>query len=77
MYLLQEIKPLIAAQVSELLGLPYSEKDLVIQRTKPEFEGDYTLVLFGIAKQHKKNPDEFGKELGSTICAKQIGRAHV
>lgn len=70
MYLLQEIKPLIAAQVSELLGLPYSEKDLVIQRTKPEFEGDYTLVLFGIAKQHKKNPDEFGKELGSTICVK-------
>ncbi len=70
MYLLQEIKPLIAAQVSELLGLPYSEKDLVIQRTKPEFEGDYTLVLFGIAKQYKKNPDEFGKELGSTICAK-------
>ena len=70
MYLLQEIKPLIAAQVSELLGLSYSEKDLVIQRTKPEFEGDYTLVLFGIAKQYKKNPDEFGKELGSTICAK-------
>ena len=70
MYLLQEIKPLIAAQVSELLGLPYSEKDLVIQRTKPEFEGDYTLVLFGIAKQYKKNPDEFGNELGSTICAK-------
>lgn len=68
MYLLQEIKPLISAQVSEYLSFPYSENELVIQRTKPEFEGDYTLVLFGIAKQHKLNPDELGNKLGTALC---------
>ncbi len=67
-YLLQEIKPLINSHVSECLGIPHSPADLVIQRTKPEFEGDYTLVLFGIVKKYKKNPDEFGHELGSALC---------
>jgi arginyl-tRNA synthetase len=66
--LLQEIKPLINSQVSELLGIPHPPSELVIQRTKPEFEGDYTLVLFGIVKKYKKNPDEFGQALGSALC---------
>jgi arginyl-tRNA synthetase len=67
-YLLQEIKPLINSHVSELLGIPHSPAELVIQRTKPEFEGDYTLVLFGIVKKYKKNPDTFGHEIGSALC---------
>ncbi len=67
-YLLQEIKPLINSHVSELLGTPHSPAELVIQRTKPEFEGDYTLVLFGIVKKYKKNPDAFGHEIGSALC---------
>ncbi len=67
-YLLQEIKPLINSHVSELLGIPHSQAELVIQRTKPEFEGDYTLVLFGIVKKYKKNPDAFGHEIGSALC---------
>ncbi|MGA1378928.1 MAG: arginine--tRNA ligase [Chitinophagaceae bacterium] len=67
-YLLQEIKPIINSHVSELLGIPHSPAELVIQRTKPEFEGDYTLVLFGIVKKYKKNPDTFGHEIGSALC---------
>ena len=67
-YLLQTIKPLINSQVSELVGSPHALADLVIQRTKPEFEGDYTLVLFGIVKKYKKNPDEIGQALGSILC---------
>ena len=67
-YLLQEIKPIINSNVSELLGISHSPAELVIQRTKPEFEGDYTLVLFGIVKKYKKNPDEFGHALGSALC---------
>ncbi|MFM1857588.1 MAG: hypothetical protein RLZ05_648 [Bacteroidota bacterium] len=67
-YLLQAIKPLINSQVSELIGAPHALADLIIQRTKPEFEGDYTLVLFGIVKKYKKNPDEIGQALGSILC---------
>ena len=67
-YLLQAIKPLINSKVSELIGVPHALADLIIQRTKPEFEGDYTLVLFGIVKKYKKNPDEIGQALGSILC---------
>ncbi|GAO45370.1 arginine--tRNA ligase [Flavihumibacter petaseus] len=43
-------------------GLP-----LQISRTKPEFEGDYTLVLFPFVKALKSSPDAIGQALGDYL----------
>ncbi|HEX5668357.1 MAG TPA: arginine--tRNA ligase, partial [Chitinophagaceae bacterium] len=38
-----------------------------INQTKPEFEGDYTVVLFALVKHLKKSPDAIGQELGQYL----------
>jgi arginyl-tRNA synthetase len=53
--------------LSEISGQNFSEKDFQVNETKPEFEGDYTIVLFALLKPLKKSPDVLGKELGEQI----------
>ncbi len=47
--------------------------DVVISQTKPEFEGDYTIVLFPFVKQLKKSPDALGQEIGEWLKANTNG----
>ena len=42
-------------------------KDFQINQTKPEFEGDYTVVLFALLKPLKQSPDALGKALGEQL----------
>jgi arginyl-tRNA synthetase len=53
--------------LSELYGQEFSTKDFQINETKPEFEGDYTIVLFSLVKALKKSPEVLGKELGDHL----------
>lgn len=53
--------------LSDLSGQQFSAKDFQINETKPEFEGDYTIVLFSLVKTLKKSPEVFGKELGDQL----------
>jgi arginyl-tRNA synthetase len=53
--------------LSELSGQEFSEKDFQINETKPEFEGDYTVVLFALVKTLKKSPEALGNELGEHL----------
>ncbi|GBL35393.1 arginine--tRNA ligase [Filimonas sp.] len=41
--------------------------ELLINETKPEFEGDYTLVTFSLAKSTGKKPDEIAQALGERM----------
>jgi arginyl-tRNA synthetase len=41
--------------------------EVLVNETKPEFEGDYTVVLFSFVKQLKKKPEELGHELGQSL----------
>ncbi|HEY4205214.1 MAG TPA: arginine--tRNA ligase [Puia sp.] len=41
--------------------------DIQINETKPEFEGDYTVVLFSFVKSLKKSPETLGNELGQAL----------
>lgn len=67
----------IAAQIrkasKETLGnlydLAIDEKIIQVNETKPEFEGDYTLVLFSFIKQLKKSPEQLGKEIGDHLVS--------
>jgi arginyl-tRNA synthetase len=53
--------------LSDLSGQQFSAKDFQINETKPEFEGDYTIVLFSLVKTLKKSPEVLGKELGDQL----------
>jgi arginyl-tRNA synthetase len=53
--------------IKQLYGLSLPASSLQINRTKPEFEGDYTVVLFPIIKPVGKSPEVIGKELGDFL----------
>ena len=40
---------------------------ILVNETKPEFEGDYTVVLFSFVKSLKKSPEALGNELGQRL----------
>ncbi|MES2649431.1 MAG: arginine--tRNA ligase [Bacteroidota bacterium] len=41
--------------------------DITLNETKPEFEGDYTIVMFAFVKQLGKSPDALATELGDWL----------
>jgi len=44
-----------------------SEKELQLQKTRKEFEGDFTIVTFPFIKAAKQSPEEVGQKLGTYI----------
>jgi arginyl-tRNA synthetase len=67
MSIVLEIKVKVAAVLKELYGFETTDTELTINSTKPEFEGDYTLVLFSFVKQLKKSPEQLGNEIGEAL----------
>lgn len=67
MSIVPEIKVKVAVVLKELYGYEVKEADLTINSTKPEFEGDYTLVMFSFVKQLKKSPEQLGNEIGEAL----------
>ena len=67
MSIVSEIKPLIIKELKNLYNQDLKETDLTINITKPEFEGDYTLVLFSFVKQLKRSPEQLGSEIGEAL----------
>lgn len=67
MSIVTEIKAKVAIVLKELYGYEATQTELTINSTKPEFEGDYTLVLFSFVKQLKKSPEQLGNEIGEAL----------
>jgi len=67
MGIVEQIKQDVLKVLNELYAQEFKEADLTINSTKPEFEGDYTLVLFSFIKQLKKSPETLGKEIGENL----------
>lgn len=61
------LKPIIIDAIKDLYQLSEQEDAVTLSTTKPEFEGDYTLVLFSFVKDLKKKPEELGKEIGEKL----------
>ncbi len=51
--------------VKKLYGEDVSPKQVTMNVTRKEFEGDYTVVTFPFTKVAKKKPDEIAQELGN------------
>lgn len=67
MSIVNRIKPLVVKALQNISGHEFKETDLTVSSTKPEFEGDYTIVLFSFIKQLKKSPEQLGAELGEEL----------
>jgi arginyl-tRNA synthetase len=70
MSIASQIKSFVVKALNELYEFEVDEKNLTINITKPEFVGDYTLVLFPLIKPLKKSPEQIGKDLGEFLSTK-------
>src|SRR5690349_12814955 len=67
MALINYIKKEVKETLNRLYGLEFDIQSITINQTKPEFEGEYTLVLFSFVKQLKKSPEQLGQEIGEAL----------
>ena len=70
MDVINQLKNFTQEAIDELYQYKVDAKDILINETKPEFEGDYTVVLFSFVKQLKKSPDVLGNEIGNLLIKK-------
>ncbi|MBC7722364.1 MAG: arginine--tRNA ligase, partial [Pedobacter sp.] len=69
MSVVAQIKAVTAKAISAIYNFELEDTAILVNGTKPEFEGDYTVVLFAFVKQLKKSPDALGQELGEYLVA--------
>jgi arginyl-tRNA synthetase len=70
MSLVSVIREYTAAAIRDIYKIPSSVDDILVSQTKPEFEGDYTIVLFALVKSLKQSPDKLGNEIGGYLTEK-------
>lgn len=63
------ISEAVLAAVKELYGQDVPESMTQLQKTKSEFEGNLTLVVFPFLKMSKKKPEDTAQELGEYLLA--------
>ena len=66
------IEKFISGVVSRSVGALYGEQEgevLQIQKTRKEFEGDFTLVVFPLLRRSRKSPEATATEIGEHIVA--------
>lgn len=61
------LSEIISPIVNELFGLTTASSDIILQKTKKEFEGDYTLVTFPYIKAAKATPEKTGELIGEAM----------
>jgi arginyl-tRNA synthetase len=64
-----KIRETVNDALKRLYGVEADESAFQVSETKPEFEGDYTVVLFALVKSLRKSPDQLGQELGADLVA--------
>ena len=66
------IEEFISGVVGRSVGALYGEQEgevLQIQKTRKEFEGDFTLVVFPLLRRSRKSPEATATEIGEHIVA--------
>ena len=67
MSIVNSIQQSVTASLSAVFNQSFTEKDFQINQTKPEFEGDYTVVMFALVKSLKLSPEAIGNQLGDHL----------
>lgn len=61
------IGTIVAQAVSTLYGVSTDVAQIQLQKTKREFEGDLTVVVFPFVKAARKSPEQTGAEIGAYL----------
>ena len=65
----KQIQQAVIAAIKELYGQEIPEKMATLQKTRAEFEGNLTLVVFPFLKMSKKAPEATAEEIGQYLKA--------
>lgn len=65
----KDLQSAVAEALKSLYNIEVEAENVVLQKTKKEFEGDYTVVVFPYVKQARKSPDAVANELGTSVKA--------
>ena len=80
MTLHEKITTSVVACVRELYGVELQDRMVQLQETRPEFEGQLTLVVFPLLKISRKAPEATAEEIGAYLavkCPELISRYNV
>lgn len=69
----QNISSLAKAAVKALYGVEAEDSQISLQKTRPEFEGNITLVVFPFVKMARKAPQQVAAEIGEKMMADGSG----
>jgi len=67
MSIVYKLKEIVSEALNNLYNLNIPVEEVLVNGTKPEFEGDYTIVLFSYTKPVRKSPEVIGNELGNYL----------
>ena len=70
MEIAQKIQDAVKAGVEALYGQQVQDKMIQLQETRPEFEGELTLVVFPFLKMSRKKPEDTAQEIGNYLVEK-------
>ena len=60
----QQIVGGVMAAVKELYGAEVAESQVQLQKTRSEFEGNLTVVVFPFVRMARKSPEQTAEEIG-------------
>lgn len=63
------VQEIAKAAAEKLYNQPIADSLIQIQKTRKEFEGDYTMVAFPLLKLSRKSPEDTCKEIGDQMVA--------
>ena len=61
----------IAAAIEALYGQQVTTDKIQLQKTRKEFEGDFTLVVFPFLSLSRKKPEDTAAEIGEYLTKNQ------
>ena len=61
----------IVEVIKELYGEEFAADTIQLQKTRKEFEGDFTLVVFPFLKVSKKRAEDTAQEIGALLIERQ------
>ena len=61
------LSQVISQALKELYAVKQAPESIVLQETRRDFSGDYTLVVFPYVKQARKSPEAVGQEIGAYV----------
>ena len=64
-----QIAAAVAAALKELYGVEIGAGEVALEKTKKEFEGHYTFVVFPYLRASKKKPEVTAQEVGEYVAA--------